>query len=257
MNGRSALIVTALAGLAAGGPGRALEIAVREIRVERPGTVRLELGIEEIVHLGDAGALGILGPDGERVGAERRPARAQAPCRPAEIAAVERDEEGWRLELRVPAGTGRHGALDFELDEATLAPGCRLEERAPDGRWRALASGDLFRVGEGGTLARTRLAYPATTARELRLAWPASAGYPKVRSARICAPEAPRSPLLRPARIEARPAPSGRARFALALPPRSALLAALELELPGPPAGALGWRILFGQDRNTVRRGAA
>lgn len=248
MRARVALAALALAGGIAAPASGARQVLVREIRVERPGTVRVELASDEILRLGDAGAVGVVGPDGEHAAAERRPARAEAPCRPVEIAAVERAADGFRLRLTVPANGGLHGALDFELDRATLAPGCRLEERVADGAWRPLATGDLFRVGEGSELARTRLEYAATGARELRLSWPASAGYPRVRSASVCAPEQARPPQLVPARVTALDSPPGRRVFALELPGRAARLAALELALPAAPAGEPGWRLAFGQD---------
>ena len=223
------------------------EVSVREIRVERPGAVRFALAADEIARLGDAGGIDVVAPSGERFGAERILARDEAPCRDVEIAGLERVAGGYRVRLRVPADAGRHASLVFDLDRTTLAAGCRLEASSDGRRWEPLAEGDLYRLGEPSSLARTRLDYPPTGRRELRLSWPAAAGYPRIRGARVCAP-VETAPLLllsvAPRRLDA---PHERSRFALAVPSSAVRFAGLVLELPAVPAAPSAWRLSLPQ----------
>ena len=231
----------------AAGAAGGRQVSVREIRVERPGAVRFGLAADEIARLGAAGGIDVVAPSGERFGAERILARDEAPCRDVEIAGLERVAGGYRVRLRVPADAGRHASLDFDLDRATLAAGCRLESSSDGRRWEPLAEGDLYRLGEPSSLARTRLDYPPTGRRELRLSWPAAAGYPRIRGARVCAP-VETAPLLllsvAPRRLDA---PHDRSRFALAVPSSAVRFAGLVLELPAVPAAPLAWRLSLPQ----------
>lgn len=223
----AAIVLAAAASAAA-----ANERFERTIGVERPGEVSVELDARAILHLGPAGEVALFGPDGARVAVARRVASEDLVCRGARVVDIARREGDFVIEIDVGEWAEPLGALRFELDEQTMAPGCRLEAGGEGGSWREIARETLFRLGEGSTLARTRLDFAPLRSTRLRLIWPAAAGYPAVRAVEACAAGAARTPPRAPvASIERAPALGGATRLLLRSPGGAAPLAAVEIEL--------------------------
>jgi hypothetical protein len=229
----------------------AAERARFPVDVARPGLVTVELDAAALVRLGPGGGVEVLDPDGARVDAERHLASEEAACRAVAVGEVGREVDSWTVGLDLGDDPAPHAALVFELEEAVLASGCELESSADGRSWRPLARGDLFRLGEGRGLARTRLVYPPSRVPRLRLRWPAAAGYPRVRSVEVCAPEeASPAPTVGFA-AEERAADGTRARWRLPLPPRAARVRALRMARAADANGGLGrlaWRLELAQD---------
>jgi hypothetical protein len=237
--------------LIAATPAAALERARFAIEVPRPGRVTAELDAAALARLGDGGGVEVLAPDGARVDAELLLAGEEAPCRAVEVGEVGRAGGSWQLELDLGDDPPPHSALRFELDATVLASGCELEGSADGRTWRPLARGDLFRLGEGRGLARTRIEYPSSRLPRLRLRWPDAAGVPRVRAVEVCAPEES-GPA---ARVEVAAEPAGEerggARWRLPLPSRAARVRALHLARAPRAEGGLArlaWRLELAQD---------
>lgn len=242
----SPLALAALVLAAATSSAAAIERFERTIRVERPGEVSVELDARAILHLGPAGEVALFGPDGARVAVARRVAAEDLVCRGARVAAIARRDGDFVIEIDVGEWAEPLGALRFELDEQTMAPGCRLEAGGEGGSWREIARETLFRLGEGTTLARTRLDFAPLRPTRLRLIWPAAAGYPAVRAVEACAAGETRTPPRAPvAHIEPAPALGATTRRLLEAPGGPAPLAALEVELAPSGPEVREYRIEF------------
>ncbi len=230
---RLALLLLAVG--AEGGVAAAATRYEREILVERPGEVVVDLDGAALLHLGDGGGFELVGPGGERLPVRRRLAAEERRCRAAEVLGVALEGEHYRIEIDPGAWGEPLGALRFELEERTLAPRCRLEGSANGQSFHTLAEETLFRLGEGSTLARTRIDFSPQRLGRFRLFWPAAAGHPAVRAVEACAagPPAP-SPVVPATGFERLPPFAGMSRFRLPTPAAAAPLAAIEVELaPG------------------------
>ena len=158
------------------------------------------------------------------------------------VTGVERATDGWLVLVELGSGAARHDRFRFEAVLTGLAEGVRLEAWR-DGAWEELATGSLFRLGEGEALEDLELSYERSAARRLRLFWPAGAGVPELRRVRVAtASDAPIE--------ESRPSledcteVSGRqwtCRWHLAERSRR-----LEVELEG--SGPVGFRLWAGED---------
>ncbi len=171
-------------------PLRALEPArvyERDIDVGAAGWVRVPLDLEALRHITPDGAdLRVIGPTGDEVPRRLASPPARLGRRPARVIDVKPDGPGWRLTLDAGEGAPAHEQLIFDLDRRTAATAVRLEGSTDRRVWQPLAEGDLFRLGEGdGGLERIALAYPPTSLRYLRLAWPMAAGFPELRGVEL------------------------------------------------------------------------
>lgn len=92
---------------------------------------------------------------------------------------------GHRLVFDLGSTTVRHDRLRVVLEEEQLAQDVLLEASDDGKTWRDLARADVFRLGASAALQGSALRYPATSARFLRLSWPANAGFPKLVEATV------------------------------------------------------------------------
>lgn len=169
-------------------PAAAGEVVVWPLEVPRPGVVEVELHAEALSRLGDGGGFEVRDPEGRLLAAERSVQLDPSACRGVPVAGLEQGPSGWEVLLDLGSHPAAHGALRFELERAVLASGVALEASGDRKRWSQLARFDLFRLGEASGLARTRVEYPTSRDRFLRLLWPEAAGYPEVRAVEVCAP---------------------------------------------------------------------
>lgn len=151
----------------------------RTIGVEQPGWARILLDGTMQVHAGRSADWTVWDPQGARVAL--RVLEAASGKVEARLSSFPDDPEGRGTLLVFDLGPRplHHERLEVGLKGGVRAQGCRLEG-SDDGRsWRALTTGDLFRLGEGEGLQQTALEYDPTRARYLRLLWPKEAGDPE------------------------------------------------------------------------------
>ncbi len=177
-----ALLAAAVAAsLAAPTAHAAKNVIARPLAVARAGTVRVALPAAE--HSADTG-FEVLALDGTRVPVRLLVLDGGAGLRPARVIAVAESADGWSVDIDAGAATPAHQGLRLPLAVAGLA---EVELEASDDRasWTPLASAGLFRLGAAEELQGSTLAYPATTARYLRLHWPAAANFPRIREVQL------------------------------------------------------------------------
>ncbi|MBV8199384.1 MAG: DUF3999 family protein [Acidobacteria bacterium] len=162
----------------------------RPLDVPAAGWVRVPLDLAALRHVGLASSLRITSPTGEDVPRWTAPFFADSERRPVKVLEVAKDERGWTLRLDVGPEPLVHERLLLDLAKLTTVPDVALDASQDGKSWEPLVAGDLFRLGEAAGLARTSLLYPATSARYLRLSWPAQAGFPELRSV-VVEPTAP------------------------------------------------------------------
>ncbi len=170
-----------------------------------------------------------------------RPPKSAAPV-PASALSVREADEGWELVFDLGPSPPRHQAFRFEFANPVSVTECRLESGKDGASWKPLASGDLFRIGEGAGLSRTSLSYTPTPDRYLRLLWPRRGDYPNVRRAEVV-PAPPEPVTVLELALPFRPQsdlPGSRV-YTLALPGSGAGLRRLRLTAEG--AGAMAYRL--------------
>jgi hypothetical protein len=158
----------------------------REVQVPAAGWVRVPLDLTAIQHLAPGGAdLHVFAPGGGEVALRMAPAAQRSERRDVTVIKVEKAEDGWTLLLDAGPDPAPHERLFFALAHMASAPSVRLDGSADGKAWHALATGDLFRIGESAGLQQIALSYPSTTDRFLRLAWPQEAGFPRVQAVEV------------------------------------------------------------------------
>ncbi len=238
--------------LAAAAQAPSTQRYTRAVTVAAPGWTRLRL---------DPATLGKMAPDtadlrlydaaGREVPYLLLTARAAGSPLKAEALSAQESAGGWSLEFDLGADAPPHRAFRFVFEKRTAAAGCRLEGSPDRGSWTELATGDLFRLGEGMGQAVTELAYAPTAARYLRLWWPRSAGYPELRDAAAePAPLRPEEPIRAELAVAPDAAAPGVQAYRLALPGRGVLPRALDLRWRGP--GVVYYRLLGADDGRWV-----
>ena len=157
----------------------------RPVDVPATGWVRVPLDLAALRHLGLPGSLRVTAPGGEEVPRWAAPFVPDSERRPVKVQEVAKDERGWTLRLDTGPEPLVHERLLLDLARLTTAPDVTLDASQDGKSWEPLVAGDLFRLGRGEGLARTSLLYPATSARYLRLSWPAQAGFPELRGVMV------------------------------------------------------------------------
>jgi hypothetical protein len=193
--GGGALALMALAGMqASSGSGAPVTRAARgaatrlqdtpysrPVDVPAAGWVRVPLDLAALRHMGLAGSLRVTAPTGEDLPRWIAPWSDDSERRPVKVLEVAKDDRGWTLRLDVGPEPLVHERLLLDFARLTTVPDVALDASQDGKSWEPLVAGDLFRLGSGEGLARTSLLYPATSARYLRLSWPAQAGFPELR----------------------------------------------------------------------------
>jgi hypothetical protein len=217
----------------------------RPVDVPAAGWVRVPLDLAALRHVGLYSSLRITAPTGEDVPSWTAPFVDESERRAVKVLAVAKDERGWTLRLDVGPEPLVHERLLLDLGRLTTVPDVGLDA-SQDGRsWEPLVAGDLFRLGEGEGLARTSLPYPATSARYLRLSWPAAAGFPELRGV-LVEPTAPGRSLTVTSRSNpCRGGPITATSLAcrLPLPAAGQTLRRLTVELAAGAGAAVGYRL--------------
>jgi hypothetical protein len=162
----------------------------RPVDVPAAGWVRIPLDLAALRHIGLASSLRITSPTGEEVPRWTAPFVDDSERRPVKVLEVAKDGRGWTLRLDVGPEPLVHERLLLDFARLATAPDVALDASQDGKTWEPLVAGDLFRLGEAEGLARTSLLYPATSARYLRLSWPAQAGFPELRGV-VVEPTAP------------------------------------------------------------------
>jgi hypothetical protein len=177
----------ASAGAAGGGAEARLQGTpfFRPVDVPAAGWVRIPLDLAALRHIGLASSLRITSPTGEDVARWTAPFVADSERRPVKVLDVVKDERGWTLRLDVGSEPLVHERLLLDFAKLTTVPDVALDAGQDGKSWEPLVAGDLFRLGKAEGLARTSLLYPATSARYLRLSWPAQAGFPELRTVSV------------------------------------------------------------------------
>jgi hypothetical protein len=243
----AALLAACIALPAAGVEGF---LFTREVQVPTSGWVRVPLDLPAVQHLASGGAdLHVFAPGGTEVALRVAPAARRSELRAVTVVKVEKGEGGWTLLLDVGAEPAPHERLFFALSEMTAAPSVRLDGSS-DGRtdkssWHPLATGDMFRIGEREGLQQISLSYPSTEDRYLRLAWPQSAGFPRVEAVEVETVSGP-SLAFATRGAECQAAGPSATACALALPAPGQVVRRLTLDVEGP--GAVGFRLYAAQD---------
>jgi hypothetical protein len=155
----------------------------RAIEVPAAGWVRVPLDLAALRHVGLRNSLRITSPGGEEVTHWMAPFIPESDRRPVKLVETRRDEHGWTLRFDAGPEPLLHERLLLGFAGLEGTPAVTLEGSRDGKAWETLVAGDLYRLGQGDDEVRTSLAYPATAARYLRLAWPAAAGAPELRSA--------------------------------------------------------------------------
>ena len=153
----------------------------RPVDVPAAGWVRVPLDLAALRHIGLASSLRITAPTGEDLPRWTAPWSDDRERRPVKVLGVGKEGRGWTLRLDVGPEPLVHERLLLDFARLTDVPDVALEASQDGKSWEPLVAGDLFRLGSGEGLARTSLLYPATSARYLRLFWPAQAGFPELR----------------------------------------------------------------------------
>lgn len=158
----------------------------RDVQVPAAGWVRVPLDLTAIQHLAPGGTdLHVFAPGGGEVALRMAPAAQRSERRDVTVIKVEKAEDGWTLLLDAGPDPAPHERLFFALAQMASAPSVGLDGSADGKAWHALATGDLFRIGESAGLQQIALSYPSTTDRFLRLAWPQEAGFPRVQAVEV------------------------------------------------------------------------
>ncbi|MBV8201109.1 MAG: DUF3999 family protein [Acidobacteria bacterium] len=153
----------------------------RPVEVPAAGWVRVPLDLGALRHIGLPGSLQVTAPTGEELPRWIAPWNDDNERRPVKVLGVAKDDHGWTLRLDVGPEPLAHERLLLDFARLTIVPDVALDASQDGKSWEPLVAGDLFRLGSGAGLARTSLPYPTTSARYLRLSWPASAGFPELR----------------------------------------------------------------------------
>jgi Protein of unknown function (DUF3999) len=157
----------------------------RPVEVPAAGWVRVPLDLAALRHVGLYSSLRVSAPSGEEVPHWTAPLIADSERRPVKVLDVRKAEHGWTLRLDAGSEPLVHERLLLDFARLATAPDVALDSSQDGESWEPLVAGDLFRLGDGQGLARTYLLYPATSARYLRLAWPAEAGFPELRGVQV------------------------------------------------------------------------
>jgi hypothetical protein len=157
----------------------------RPVDVPAAGWVRVPLDLAALRHIGLYSSVRVTAPSGEEVPHSTAPLIADSERRPVKVLEVRKAEHGWTLRLDAGPEPLLHERLLLDFARLATAPDVSLDASQDGESWEPLVAGDLFRLGEGQGLARTYLLYPATSARYLRLAWPAEAGFPELRGVQV------------------------------------------------------------------------
>lgn len=159
----------------------------RPVEVETAGWIRVPVELDMRRHVApDGRGLALLSPRGDPMPFALVPGSEEGRRVSARVVSVEAsDPDGWWIRIDAGGEVERHRALVFDFSAHTLVAGVRLDALGPEGDWRQLAESDLFRLGDVATSKLTHLEYAATTARHLRLWWPAAAGFPEVREVEL------------------------------------------------------------------------
>jgi hypothetical protein len=184
------MAVTALGGAAANGADLRLAQLQgtpfsRPVDVPAAGWMRVPLDLAALRHIGLASSLRVTAPTGEELPRWTAPWSAGSEGRPVKVLEVAKDDRGWTLRLDVGAEPLVHERLLLDFARLTTVPDVALDASQDGKSWEPLVAGDLFRLGSGEGLARTSLPYPATSARYLRLSWPAQARFPELRGVMV------------------------------------------------------------------------
>jgi Protein of unknown function (DUF3999) len=186
----AALALTALAGAAANGADvrpAALQGTPysRPVDVPAAGWVRVPLDLAALRHIGLASSLRVTAPTGEELQRWTAPWSADGERRAVKVLEVAKGDRGWTLRLDAGPEPLVHERLLLDFARLATVPDVALDASQDGKSWEPLVAGDLFRLGSGEGLARTSLPYPATSARYLRLSWPARAGFPELRGVAV------------------------------------------------------------------------
>lgn len=212
----------------------------RPVEVAEAGWIRVPLETRVALR-GHAGRTWrVLGPDGQPVALLLlTPPEGEVPVR---ARGVEERPEGWRLVFDLGPTPVRHDRLRVVAARRSAARGCWLEGSRDLTAWRAIAHGDLFRLGEAEGLQRSALEYAATDERFLRLAWPRGAGFPELVEVWVRAlPPPPESLAAIPVGVRLERASSLGASYRLDLPAPRMPVVRVDLRLQG--SGAAGARL--------------
>jgi len=192
-----ALALTALAGTSASAAGAAKAADTpplarlqgtpfsRPADVPAAGWVRVPLDLAALRHIGLSASLRVTAPTGEEVQRWTAPWTADGERRPVKVQEVSKGDRGWTLRLDAGPEPLVHERLLLDFARLATVPDVTLDASQDGKSWEPLVAGDLFRLGSGEGLARTSLPYPATSARYLRLSWPARAGFPELRGVAV------------------------------------------------------------------------
>jgi hypothetical protein len=186
----AALALTALAGAAAkGADTRPAALQgnpySRPVDVPAAGWIRVPLDLAALRHIGLSSSLRVTAPTGEELQRWTAPWSADGERRPVKVLEVARGDRGWTLRLDAGPEPLVHERLLLDFARLAAVPDVTLDASQDGKSWEPLVAGDLFRLGSGEGLARTSLPYPATSARYLRLSWPAQAGFPELREVAV------------------------------------------------------------------------
>jgi len=186
----AALALAALAGAAANGADmRPAQLQgtpySRPVNVPAAGWVRVPLDLAALRHIGLASSLQVTAPTGEELQRWTAPWSADGERRPVKVLEVAKNARGWTLRLDAGPEPLVHERLLLDLARLATVPDVTLDASQDGKSWEPLVAGDLFQLGNGEGLARTSLPYPATSARYLRLSWPAQAGFPELRGVAV------------------------------------------------------------------------
>lgn len=153
-------------------PPKAERGIAQSLVLERAGTVRVSLPVA--AYPADVG-FEVIGPDGARVPWRLVVLDSGGVAR-ARVLAVTAVRDGWQVVLDAGPAAPLHQGLRLPLAvEGLVHVGL---EASPDRKtWEPLAQASLFRLGPSADLQGAVLAYPPTSARYLRLHWPAAADF--------------------------------------------------------------------------------
>jgi len=235
------LACSADAARVAAGPAPALQ--ARTIAVERAGVVRVALPASAFAA---SDGFSVLGPDGAAVRWRLLALDARGSQHLARVVSVEESATGWTLLLDAGPSPPAHQGVRLPLAAGGLAK--VTLSTSDDGKtFTAIGDATLFRLGKADELQATSLAYPATSARYLRVDWPHAAGFPRLAEARLDTVSTAAEELALPASACTRAGAHETACDLGAVGDRP--IVTLLVALPRA-AGAVGWRL------RTAREGA-
>lgn len=220
----------------------------RALDVDEPGWTATRLDAATAAHVGVD--LTVMSPDGKALRIYRL--GDQEGRRGVRVTSLERGREGDRSGrwVRLDLGTEppRHVRLEFVSSERTEAPDCVLQASDDGRRWREVARGGLFRLGDDAALQRMALDYPASTARYLRLFWPDSAGTPALERVSVLAEGDAAERLDLAADCDASRSGRRTCEMRFAVPARQARRLDLRLTHSAESPVAFGWRLWSAQN---------